>query len=203
MIGIALSAHRRPRPQLITRRSAAQAQRGVALIRRRRDAQQETMVCWNDWRSSSRPTLWLSARDLMRASARVARAGWSQAAAGTADAIDATVVLLAAAGDPILTSDPGDMTLLAAAAESRAVIIACSCSKNTPVFHTVVAALAHGAQGDVGRAGPDHVVSFPARVAAVATRLGRTPRRRSPRRRRPTSGSRPLSPARSCPSPQG
>jgi hypothetical protein len=52
-------------------------------------------------------------------------AGVLQAVAGTADAIDATVVLLAAAGDRILTSDPGDMTLLAAAADSRAVIVAC------------------------------------------------------------------------------
>jgi hypothetical protein len=52
-------------------------------------------------------------------------AGVLQAAAGTADAIDATVVLLAAPGDRILTTDPGDMTLLAAAAENRAVIVAC------------------------------------------------------------------------------
>jgi DNA-binding transcriptional MocR family regulator len=52
-------------------------------------------------------------------------AGILQAAAGTADAIDATVVLLAAPGDRILTSDPGDMTALAAAAENRAVIVAC------------------------------------------------------------------------------
>ena len=52
-------------------------------------------------------------------------AGVLQATAGTADAIDATVALLAAPGDRILTSDPGDMTLLAAAAENRAVIVAC------------------------------------------------------------------------------
>ncbi len=52
-------------------------------------------------------------------------AGVLQATAGTADAIDATVVLLAAPGDRILTSDPGDMTLLAAAADNRAVIVAC------------------------------------------------------------------------------
>lgn len=52
-------------------------------------------------------------------------AGVLQAAAGTADAIDATVVLLAAPGDRILTSDPGDITRLAAAADNRAVVIAC------------------------------------------------------------------------------
>jgi hypothetical protein len=45
--------------------------------------------------------------------------------AGTSDPIDATVVLLADPGDRILTSDPGDLTALAKAAESRAVIVAC------------------------------------------------------------------------------
>jgi hypothetical protein len=52
-------------------------------------------------------------------------AGVLQALAGTAGAIDATVVLLAAPGDRILTSDPGDITLLAAPAENRAVVVAC------------------------------------------------------------------------------
>lgn len=44
---------------------------------------------------------------------------------GTTDPIDATVVLLADPGDRILTSDPDDLTRLAAAAANRAVIIAC------------------------------------------------------------------------------
>jgi hypothetical protein len=44
---------------------------------------------------------------------------------GTADAIDATVVLLAGPGDRILTSDPRDLTRLAEAAGNRAVIVAC------------------------------------------------------------------------------
>jgi DNA-binding transcriptional MocR family regulator len=52
-------------------------------------------------------------------------AGVLMAAAGTADAIDATVVLLAGPGDRILTSDPGDLTRLAAAGASRPMIIAC------------------------------------------------------------------------------
>jgi len=52
-------------------------------------------------------------------------AGVLQAAAGTADAIDATVVLLAAPGDRILTGDPGDIAVLAAAAETRAVVVPC------------------------------------------------------------------------------
>jgi len=50
-------------------------------------------------------------------------AGALLADAGTADAIDATVVLLAAPGDRILTSDPGDLTRLAEAARNRAVIV--------------------------------------------------------------------------------
>jgi len=45
--------------------------------------------------------------------------------AGTSDPVDATVVLLASPGDRILTSDPGDLTRLAEAAGSRAVIVAC------------------------------------------------------------------------------
>jgi hypothetical protein len=52
-------------------------------------------------------------------------AGVLQAAARTADPIDATVVLLAAPGDRILTSDPGDLTHLAEAAGNRPVIVAC------------------------------------------------------------------------------
>jgi hypothetical protein len=43
----------------------------------------------------------------------------------TSDPVDATVVLLAKAGDRILTTDPGDLTRLAEAAASRAVIVAC------------------------------------------------------------------------------
>ncbi len=46
-----------------------------------------------------------------------------QASAG--DPIDATVVLLAAPGDRIMTSDPADLTKLAEAAGRRAVIVAC------------------------------------------------------------------------------
>lgn len=53
------------------------------------------------------------------------RAGQLLASAGTADPIDATVVLLAAPGDRILTSDPDDLARLAAAAANRPVIVAC------------------------------------------------------------------------------
>ena len=68
----------------------------------------------------------LQAVDVRAVSQRDGRdAGVLQAAAGTADAIDATVVLLAAPGDRILTSNPADMTRLTAAADNRAVVIAC------------------------------------------------------------------------------
>lgn len=53
------------------------------------------------------------------------RAGVLLGLSGTADAIDATVVLLAGPGDRILTSDPGDLTRLASAAANRAVIVTC------------------------------------------------------------------------------
>ena len=41
------------------------------------------------------------------------------------DSTSATVILLASAGDRILTSDPGGLAPLAEAAANRAVIIAC------------------------------------------------------------------------------
>jgi hypothetical protein len=50
-------------------------------------------------------------------------AGALLAAAGTTDPIDATVVLLAAPGDRIVTSDPDDLARLVGAAATRAVII--------------------------------------------------------------------------------
>jgi hypothetical protein len=52
-------------------------------------------------------------------------AGTLLADSGTADAIDATVVLLAKPGDRILTSDPRDLSRLAHAARNGAIIIGC------------------------------------------------------------------------------
>jgi hypothetical protein len=52
-------------------------------------------------------------------------AGSLLARSGTADPVDATVVLLAAPGDRILTSDPVDLVRLARAAGSRAAVITC------------------------------------------------------------------------------
>lgn len=68
----------------------------------------------------------LRAVDVRAVSQRDGReAGALLGVAGTADPIDATLVLLAAPGDRILTSDPGDIARLAAAADNRAVVIAC------------------------------------------------------------------------------
>lgn len=53
------------------------------------------------------------------------RAGALLGKAGTTDPIDATVVLLAGAGDRILTSDRDDLARLASAAANRAVIVGC------------------------------------------------------------------------------
>src|SRR6266536_2561792 len=51
--------------------------------------------------------------------------GLLQAAAGTSDPVDATVVLLAQAGDRIVTGDAGDLPRLAAAAGTGCVLVAC------------------------------------------------------------------------------
>jgi hypothetical protein len=52
-------------------------------------------------------------------------AGALLAEAGTADPINATVVLLAKPGDRILTSDADDLGRLTAAARNSAVIVSC------------------------------------------------------------------------------
>ena len=51
------------------------------------------------------------------------RAGMLLAHSGQSDAIDATVVCLAADGDDILTSDPGDLRALAEAAEIHVELV--------------------------------------------------------------------------------
>jgi DNA-binding transcriptional MocR family regulator len=52
-------------------------------------------------------------------------AGVLLAASGTVDPVDATVVLLAQPGDRILTSDPGDISRLAAAAANGCIVVGC------------------------------------------------------------------------------
>ena len=51
------------------------------------------------------------------------RAGMLLARAGRCDAVDATVMCMAADGDDILTSDPGDLRLLAEAAQVHVELI--------------------------------------------------------------------------------
>jgi hypothetical protein len=68
----------------------------------------------------------LRAVDVRSVSARDGRAaGALLGDAGMSDAVDATVVLLAEPGDRIMTGDPPDITRLADAARSRAIIISC------------------------------------------------------------------------------
>lgn len=51
------------------------------------------------------------------------RAGELLAVAGTSDVIDAALILLAAHGDVVITSDPDDLRVLAAAARRRIQIV--------------------------------------------------------------------------------
>jgi len=108
-----------------------------AMIARLRAAQQHglelrsnAMVIAQVWRDphgrQAELARLLRAIDVRAINQQVGRdAGVLLGATDTGDPIDATVVLLAAPGDRILTSDPADMTRLATAAASRAVIVAC------------------------------------------------------------------------------
>ena len=68
----------------------------------------------------------LRAVDVRAVDDRLARdAGVLLGQAGTADPIDATVVLVAESGDQLLTSDPEDLRRLAATANVRAAVVLC------------------------------------------------------------------------------
>ncbi|MCY4639455.1 MAG: twitching motility protein PilT [Chloroflexi bacterium] len=68
----------------------------------------------------------LGAVDVRPVDDRLARdAGVLLGRAGTADPIDATAVLVAEAGDRILTSDPGDLRRLADTAGARVAVVPC------------------------------------------------------------------------------
>ena len=108
-----------------------------AMMARLRAAQQHrlelrtnAMVVAQVWRDSHGRQANLArlpqATDVRAVSQRDGRAaGELQAAASTADAVDATVVLMAARGDRVLASDPGDIARKAAAAGNGAVVVAC------------------------------------------------------------------------------
>ena len=107
---------------MIARLQAAQ-QRGLEL-------RTNAMVVAQAWRDPHARQVQLArllrAVDVRAVDPEVGRAaGALLGAAKTSDPIDATVVLLAASGDRILTSDPADLTRLARAASSRAVIVPC------------------------------------------------------------------------------
>jgi len=107
---------------MIARLQAAQ-QRGLEL-------RTNAMVVAQAWREPHGRQVQLArllrAVDVRAVDPEVGRAaGVLLGAAKTSDPIDATVVLLAASGDRILTSDPADLTRLARAASSRAVIVPC------------------------------------------------------------------------------
>ncbi|MCY4615854.1 MAG: twitching motility protein PilT [Chloroflexi bacterium] len=68
----------------------------------------------------------LRAVDIRDIDDRLARdAGALVGQAGTADPIDATVVLFAESGDYILTSDPGDLRRLVGTAGARVAVVRC------------------------------------------------------------------------------
>ena len=79
------------------------------------------------WRDpSGRQARLLRAVDVRAVDDRLARdAGVLLGQAGTADPIDATVVLVAESGDHLLTSDPEDLRRLAATANVRAAVVLC------------------------------------------------------------------------------
>ena len=94
------------------------------------DLRSNAMVVAQVWRDRQGRRVQLAgvlrAVDVRAVDQRAGReAGVLLAAAGSADPIDATVALLAHAGDRVLTSDPADLTTLLQAANRRALVVAC------------------------------------------------------------------------------
>jgi len=118
----ALSAVDRGERAMMARLRVAQ-QRGLEL---RSNAMVVAQV-WRDRRGRqvnlARVLRAVDVRSVSHSEGREAGALLSEA--GTTDPIDATVVLLAAPGDRILTSNPEDLTRLATAARNHAVIVPC------------------------------------------------------------------------------
>ena len=104
----------------------------VALLKRERLAGRSPVTnggvvaqVWRGGRGRQAPIAWLLAGvDVVPIDEGLGRrAGVLLARAGCRDAIDAAVVCLAADGDDILTSDPGDLRALAQAAEVHVELI--------------------------------------------------------------------------------
>src|SRR5262245_47455156 len=81
---------------------------------------------WRDGRRQVRISRLLHGVDVVPVDESLGRAaGELLARAGTADVIDATVVLLASAGDEIVTSDPTDLRKLAEVGRRSVTIVPC------------------------------------------------------------------------------
>lgn len=81
---------------------------------------------WRDGARQARLARLLRATDVREIDESVGRsAGELLGRSGSSDVVDATVVLLADAGDRIVTSDPSDIARLADAAGSSATIVPC------------------------------------------------------------------------------
>lgn len=99
-------------------------------VANRVDLRTSAIVVGQVWRNpdgrQARLARLLQAVDIRPVDERMGRrAGVLLARAGTADPIDATVVLAAEHGDRILTSDPDDIRRLATAAGTRAAVVTC------------------------------------------------------------------------------
>jgi hypothetical protein len=94
------------------------------------DLRTNAMVVAQAWRDDrgrqARLARLLRAVDVRPVNERDGRAaGALLGRAGTADAVDATVALLAEPGDRLLTSDVADLTRLTTAAGVRAIVVGC------------------------------------------------------------------------------
>ncbi len=111
------------------RRDRAVAARLEAARRRGLDLRTTAIVLAQVWRDGARQAnlaRLLKGTEVVAVDERLGReAGALLARSGTDDPIDATVVIVAAPGDRVLTSDPGDIRLLADARNRTLMVIAC------------------------------------------------------------------------------
>lgn len=111
------------------RRDRAVAARLEAARRRGLDLRTTAIVLAQVWRDGARQAnlaRLLKGTEVVAVDERLGReAGALLARSGTDDPIDATVVIVAAPGDRVLTSDPGDIRLFADAGNRTLMVIAC------------------------------------------------------------------------------
>jgi len=111
------------------RRDRAVAARLETARRRGLDLRTTAIVLAQVWRDGARQAnlaRLLKGTEVVAVDERLGReAGALLARSGTDDPIDATVVIVAALGDRVLTSDPGDIRLFADAGNRTLMVIAC------------------------------------------------------------------------------